>query len=71
MADSFDALTSLRPYKARWSNERALAWMKTQAGSRFDPECVVALERSIGSIARIQAAIRDPDAPPGDATEGG
>ncbi len=69
VADSFDALTSSRPYKARWGNDRAVAWMKTQAGSRFDPECVVALERSMGSIARIQAAIRDPDDPTGRATE--
>ncbi|MCB1955371.1 MAG: HD domain-containing protein [Rhodocyclaceae bacterium] len=66
VADSFDALTSLRPYKDRWDNARALAWMQAHAGSRFDPECIVALERSLPAIARIQDAIRDPDAvPPG------
>lgn len=37
LADVFDALTSRRPYKAPWSTERALAQIRQQIGSQFDP----------------------------------
>ena len=37
LADVFDALTSRRPYKAPWSSERAIAQIRQQAGSQFDP----------------------------------
>lgn len=37
LADVFDALTSRRPYKTPWSTERAIAQIRQQAGSQFDP----------------------------------
>jgi hemerythrin-like metal-binding protein len=37
LADVFDALTSRRPYKSPWSSERAIAQIRQQAGSQFDP----------------------------------
>lgn len=40
VADVFDALTSPRPYKERWSIGTAAANIRTMAGSHFDPECV-------------------------------
>ncbi len=40
VADVFDALTSLRPYKKPWPPERALAEIRAGSGSHFDPEVV-------------------------------
>ena len=35
--DEWDALTSDRPYRSAWSNERTLEYLKSEAGSSFDP----------------------------------
>lgn len=43
VADVFDALTSVRPYKAAWTLERAVAWLEAGRGVHFDPVCVNAL----------------------------
>ena len=40
LADVFDALTSVRPYKQAWSVEAALEWIKAQRGEHFDPNLV-------------------------------
>lgn len=40
VADVFDALTSERPYKAPWSMDRAVALIKEQGGTQFDPDVV-------------------------------
>ena len=40
IADVFDALTSVRPYKRAWSVDEALAHIQSQAGIHFDPELV-------------------------------
>jgi len=40
VADVFDALTSVRPYKAAWKLEDACAWMKDQRGAHFEPRLV-------------------------------
>jgi putative two-component system response regulator len=42
VADVFDALTHARPYKKAWSVEDALAEIKCQSGSQFDPAVVKA-----------------------------
>ena len=38
--DVFDALTSDRVYRIAWKDEDALAYIKNQAGTRFDPKIV-------------------------------
>lgn len=38
--DVYDALTSDRPYRPAWSEERALAYIREQAGAQFDPRVV-------------------------------
>lgn len=43
VADVFDALTSLRPYKPAWSMDVALTYITQRSGTQFDPRCVVAL----------------------------
>jgi len=37
ISDVFDALLSARPYKEPWPLEKALALMKEESGSHFDP----------------------------------
>jgi putative two-component system response regulator len=40
IADVYDALTTIRPYKRAWSVEEAVAHLREQAGSHFDPQLV-------------------------------
>jgi putative two-component system response regulator len=42
VADVFDALTSVRPYKPAWTAEQALALLRDQAGAHFEPRLVEA-----------------------------
>jgi putative two-component system response regulator len=42
VADVFDALTTLRPYKEAMSFEAALACIRAESGRHFDPACVEA-----------------------------
>lgn len=48
VADTFDALTSRRPYKAPWSTAQALAQIHRLSGSQFDPLVVEAFIEMIG-----------------------
>jgi HD-GYP domain-containing protein (c-di-GMP phosphodiesterase class II) len=59
-ADVFDALASARPYKARWTNDRAFARLRRLAHHTLDPECVRALIARRGQVEEIQARFRDP-----------
>jgi putative two-component system response regulator len=53
VADVFDALTHVRPYKAAWSKTDALAEIAGHAGRHFDPQVVEAfLGRFRGRFAR-------------------
>lgn len=40
IADVFDALTSIRPYKKAWTVEDAIALLQQEKGKHFDPELV-------------------------------
>ena len=40
VADVWDAITSDRPYRKGWSEEKALAYIKEQSGKYFDPQIV-------------------------------
>jgi putative two-component system response regulator len=42
VVDVFDALTSERPYKKAWSLAEAQDFLRSNAGSHFDPACVEA-----------------------------
>ena len=59
VADVFDALVSVRPYKEAWSNEDAFLYLKEQSGSHFDPDCVDAFFSRINNIKKIQTDLRD------------
>jgi len=50
VADAFDAMVSERPYKKGYSTEAALAELRMNAGSQFDPEVVACFCRYMGVI---------------------
>jgi HD-GYP domain-containing protein (c-di-GMP phosphodiesterase class II) len=54
VADIFDALTSQRPYKEAWSNERAFDMLKKLVGSKLDEDCVRVLMDNLAEIESIQ-----------------
>jgi HD domain-containing protein len=45
VCDVYDALISPRVYREAWTHERAIALLREETGSAFDPRCVAALER--------------------------
>jgi len=45
VADTFDALISLRSYKEPWDWNRAIGWVMEHSGSMFDPAVVEAFHR--------------------------
>lgn len=59
VADVFDALTSVRPYKKKWSVENATEWIIAQSGTHFDPAVVRAFEIALPEIVRIRELYRD------------
>lgn len=59
VADVFDALTSRRPYKEAWSNERAFAHLRAAAGVKLDADCVEALVACEAQVLEIQAVFEE------------
>ncbi len=55
VADVFDALISVRPYKRAWSIDEALGYISQQSGKLFDPRCVDALTRNRSRLVEICA----------------
>jgi putative two-component system response regulator len=40
IADVFDALVSIRPYKGAWPPEKAVGYIRRERGVHFDPDLV-------------------------------
>ena len=40
VVDVYDALSSDRPYRAAWTEEKVRAYLQEQAGTHFDPRAV-------------------------------
>lgn len=55
VADVFDALTSVRPYKPAWSLQEAIAELHAGAGRHFDPRLVTLFCNHLPEIQRIRA----------------
>jgi hypothetical protein len=50
VADVYDALTSHRPYRPAFSQEKAFEMIRDEAGQQFDPKVVQALVRILAGI---------------------
>lgn len=59
VADVFDALTSKRPYKEAWSNQRAFDALLQLRNVKLDPDCVDALIDSRDYIEEIQSYFKE------------
>jgi len=59
LADVFDALMSVRPYKPAWPLEKARAYVAEAAGTHFDPACVEVFFRRFDEIAEIAGTGHD------------
>lgn len=59
VADVFDALTSQRPYKEAWSNQKAFDMLKQMAGTKLDSDCVNALIKNEKTIESIQQQFKE------------
>jgi two-component system response regulator RpfG len=59
VADVFDALMSPRPYKRPWQLQMALLYIKEQAGSHFDPQCVDAFFGRLDQIKQVYFELQD------------
>ncbi len=59
IADVFDALLSVRPYKPALSLETALQYIDEQSGHHFDPALVEAFRQALPEILRIKEIYAD------------
>lgn len=59
VADVFDALTSVRPYKKAWSIAEAKQYVIDQSGTHFDPKCVAAFLADWDEVLAIHAKFQD------------
>ena len=62
VADVFDALTSVRPYKKAWSLEDAFDYLRAQRERHFEPKLVDAFLGVANDVARIQRELGEPHA---------
>jgi two-component system, response regulator RpfG len=65
VADVYDALTSVRPYKLAWPSEQAFEYVLSQAGRHFDPRMVEAFVGVKKEVLEVQMQWSDPLAPAG------
>ncbi len=59
ICDVFDALSSSRPYKPAWSEERAIGLLKEQAGKHFDPHLIDIFLDHIPEMQKIRSSYQD------------
>jgi putative two-component system response regulator len=60
VADVFDALTSIRPYKKAWPVEEASRFIQEKAGTHFDPEVVALFTACLPDILNIRNRYAEP-----------
>ena len=56
IADVFDALTHVRPYKRMWSVDETVEWMQSMRGHKFDPRVLDALLELLAQPEEDEAA---------------
>lgn len=62
IADVFDAMVSPRAFRKAWTNKEAGAYLRQEAGKRFDPELVDNFREIMNVVRHIRE--RFPDSPP-------
>jgi len=68
LADVFDALTSVRVYKAASGIEEAVSLLRCGRGTHFDPDLLDAFVGELDALAAIRDELADPP-PPADAID--
>jgi putative two-component system response regulator len=63
LADVFDALTSVRPYKQAWTVEAAVGLIKDNNGKHFDPALVEVFLQELPAIVAIRQRFAEPGDP--------
>lgn len=63
LADVFDALTSVRPYKKAWTIDAALDMIKENSGKHFDPQLVEVFLNELPHIVEIRERFAEPVSP--------
>lgn len=61
LADVFDALTSIRPYKEAWPVEDAVKLIKEESGQHFEPRLVDCMLENLEEIIGIKEKYAEPD----------
>ncbi len=66
VVDVYDALTSSRPYKPAYIDEKAMGIMRENSGTHFDPEVFAAFENAFeqfcaARVSHSEAAERNVD----------
>jgi putative two-component system response regulator len=59
VADVFDALTTVRPYKDAMPAEQALRCLEAESAKHFDPECIKAFASRWSDIVAVRAQAAD------------
>jgi len=59
LADVFDALTSVRPYKDAWTVDEATSFIEKQKGCHFDPQLVDCFIQQLAQIVEIKERFKD------------
>jgi cyclic di-GMP phosphodiesterase len=61
VCDVFDAVTSERPYKPKFPNEKAFKILRKGSGNHFDPRIVDVFFECLDDILVVQEKFRDPE----------
>ena len=61
LADVFDALTSVRPYKKAWDVAAAVDYLNQNSGRHFDPSLVKVFVQNLDEIIQIKDRYAEPD----------
>lgn len=59
IADVFDALTTVRPYKKAWSQEKAFELILSESGEQFDPDLVDIFLEKREQVTEIYKVLQD------------
>lgn len=59
IADVFDALTTVRPYKKAWSHDKAFELILSERGAQFDPELVDIFLANTDQVIEIWEVLQD------------